>query len=161
GDIYYVGKSDPLSLVEGTIEEPFVHPGQAIAQASAGDCIVLLPGIYHDTLLIDNQFPADLTIRSYAPTRAETPTIFWVTNSVKDPNLNYGSAVLLVQDNNPVFDGFIFKATNPFGDHNVSALRVAVFDTATSGAMLANSVITGFDDPNNNETLIRVVDNSQ
>ena len=101
GGAIYVGVGNPGSIQDGSGDNPFVHVAKALAVANPGDRIVLMPGEYVTSFVVDGLTNVSLSGLNEGAT-------FWVNDSYDGKG-----GILITNSTGITIEGFNFKSANP------------------------------------------------
>gem|GEM_PF-6900103 len=65
GGFSYVGQANANTANDGTLANPYLHIGNALNNAPANSCVVVMPGEYVTPLLVNNTVANNVTLISY------------------------------------------------------------------------------------------------
>ncbi|MEP6985412.1 MAG: hypothetical protein ABI970_07435, partial [Chloroflexota bacterium] len=137
----YVGLNNPGSSQDGSLTNPYIDINQAVAKATATDCVVVLPGEYVSPINVSDTTvtPAILSYQS-AVSVTVAPTNLWSV---------IVSPVIVLSNTGVVIDGFAaqsaFTITYTNGTTNLTpAFRIA---RSSAGTILQNMSFTGYRSP--------------
>lgn len=148
GGTLYVGLAAPGSPQLGTPTEPFISIAQAVAEATAGQRVIVMPGEYVSSMVISNktnvQIIAYNSPNAFGTGLSENNSIFWVNDSYQgDLGIIY-----LEGSDTVTIDGFIFNQASPTGVSSASGYNfdmeppaITLFNTSNSSIL--NNTFTG------------------
>lgn len=132
----------------GSIDNPYIHPADALADSGSGACVVLLPGEYVSGILADSTTASNIKLRSYQYTfPSAADSIIWTNIGIRD-----GEGGIVVDTNSLSVQGFVFKQANPADVCNNNPSQLAPFQRpvaivvtdAPGGNIISNNTISGF-----------------
>jgi hypothetical protein len=150
---YYVGLAAPGTAQTGAPDAPFISIAEAVATATAGQKVIVMPGEYVTSMIIsaktDVQVIAYNSPNGYATGNSQYDSIFWVNDSYRG---DFGG-IYLENDDGVVIDGFIFHQATPFGASSASGYNIDSEPSAitlfnTNNSSILNSTFTGVGVPN-------------